>query len=222
MAMCVAGSWAACGPSDLESVVVRQVSPTGDIGLADGRRLRTAGLYLGPGPVNPALWPGPGERIAVGVLGDAKDRWSRQAAMIFTFKPDGTLDWLQQRLIANGGALVRPESDLEDCFPLLLEAEKRVNANLMKPLPEPGRFVRATGQVQRVGEGRNAHFINLLGNEGERLTGLILKRHLRRFRDAGVDVTLLRGQVIRLRGMRNVSNGSIVPLTMVEQIEIVR
>jgi hypothetical protein len=211
---------AACGPVDLESVTVQQVSATGDIGLMDGRRLRAAGLYLGP--VEPASWPRPGERIAVGILGEAKDRWSRQAAMVFAFRPDGSLEWLQQRLIAKGGALARPESELDDCFRLLAEAESAAKGGLMKPLAEPGRFIRATGRVQRVGEGRGAHFINLTDPEAGRVTGLVLKRHLSRFREAGVDVTQLRGQVIRLRGTRSVSNAAIVPLTMVEQIEIVR
>jgi len=215
-----ADSRAACGPPELEPAVVQQVSATGDIGLLDGRRLRAAGLHLGP--VDPALWPRPGERIAVGTLSDMKDRWSRLPAMVFTFRPDGSLEWLQQRLIAKGVALARPESALEDCFPLLAEAEKAVRAGLMKPLAEPGRFIRVTGRVQRVGEGRGAHFINLFDPEGGRVTGLVLKRHLSRFREAGVDVTQLRGQVIRLRGTRSVSNASIVPLTMVEQIEIVR
>ena len=215
-----ADGMAACGPADLESVTVQQVSATGDIGLMDGRRLRAAGLHLGP--VDPALWPRPGERIAVGILSDTKDRWSRLAALVFTFQADGSLAWLQQRLIAKGGALARPESELEDCFRLLAEAERTVPAGLMKPLAEPGRFIRATGRVQRVGEGRGAHFINLTDPEAGRVTGLVLKRHLSRFREAGVDVTRLRGQVIRLRGTRSVSNASIVPLTIVEQIEIVR
>ena len=100
---------AACGPADLEPAVVQQVSATGDIGLADGRRLRTAGLHLGP--VDPASWPRPGDRIAVGILGEAKDRWSRLAALVFTFQADGSLAWLQQRLIANGGALLQVCND---------------------------------------------------------------------------------------------------------------
>jgi hypothetical protein len=211
---------AACGPADLEPAVVQQVSATGDIGLADGRRLRTAGLHLGP--VDPASWPRPGDRIAVGILGEAKDRWSRLAALVFTFQADGSLAWLQQRLIANGGALLRPESGLDGCFALLAEAEAAAKGRLMKPLPESGRFVRATGRVQRTGEGRSAYFITIQDPEVGRVTGLLLKRHLRRFSAAGVDVTRLRGQVIRLRGTRSVTNAAIVPLTMVEQIEIVR
>jgi hypothetical protein len=52
--------------------------------------------------------------------------------------------------------------------------------------------------------------------------GLILKRHLKRFSDNGVDVDKLRGQIIRMRGVRNLRNATIIPLTSVDQIEIVR
>jgi hypothetical protein len=209
-----------CGPASLETTVVERVTPDGELILRDLRKIRLAGLHLGA--VNTEHWPRPGETIAIGLLSDGKDRWSRLPAMVFTVAEGQPPQWLQQRLIERGAALVRPEADLEGCWPLLTQAEAKAEAKLPRPAVEPGRFARISGRVQRVGDGRSAHFINLYDRSGERVTGLVLKRNLKRFRDAGVDVTQLRGQFIRIRGIRSATNATVIPLTQVEQIEIVR
>jgi hypothetical protein len=211
---------AECGPSRLETTVVDRVTPDGALILRDQRKIRLAGLHLGN--VNTDHWPRSGETIAIGLLSDEKDRWSRLPAMVFTVAPNQEPEWLQQRLIERGAALVRPEADLEGCWAMLTQAEARVETALPRPAAEPGRFARISGRVQRVGDGRSAHFINLHDRSGERVTGLVQKRHLRRFRDAGVDVTQLRGQFIRIRGIRSATNATVIPLLQVEQIEIVR
>jgi hypothetical protein len=209
-----------CGPPSLERAIVERVTAEGDVVLSDARRLRLAGLYLHQ--VDPLLWPKAGDAVAVGLLGEDKDRWSRHAAMVFTL-PDGqSPEWLQATLLSRGSALVRPETVLGGCWPLLTAAEAQHEGKLPKTAAEGGRFVRVSGRVQRVGDGRSAHFITVFDRSGERLTGMVQKRHLRRFTDAGVDVKQLRGQVIRMRGIRSVSNTSLISLMMAEQIEIVR
>jgi hypothetical protein len=225
MAACVlmlptALSAADCGPASLETTVLERVTPEGELILQDSRRIRLAGLHLGS--VNADHWPRAGETIAIGLLSDGKDRWSRLPAMVFTVAEGQPPEWLQQRLIERGAALVRPEADLDGCWPMLTQAEAKAEAALPKPAAEPGRFARISGRVQRVGDGRSAHFINLYDRSGERVTGLVQKRNLKRFKDAGVDVTQLRGQFIRIRGIRSATNATVIPLTQVEQIEIVR
>ena len=130
--------------------------------------------------------------------------------------------WLQQRLIQGGAALARPEAGLGGCWPLLSRLEAEAEAALPGTPPEAGRFARVSGRVSRVGEGRGAHFITVFEPGGGRITGLVRKAHLARFRQAGVDVPALRGHVIRLRGVRSATNPALIPLTAAEQIEIVR
>jgi hypothetical protein len=227
LALCVLVSCAAvspvlasCGPDDLERVRLQSVSPEGDLILADSRRLRLAGLFL----QNPDLTAHlkPGDALAIGILGETKDRWSRAPAIVFTLKDAADPQWLQEMLLRGGQALARPEEGLGDCWVLLKKAEAAVRTGLPKTAPEGGRFLRAEGRIQRVSEGRSAHFITLFDASGGRITGLIQKRHMKRFSQAGVDVGQLRGQFIRLRGVRSVRNASVIPLTLVDQIEIVR
>ncbi len=209
-----------CGPASLITTTLERVTPEGELILGDSRRIRLAGLHLGS--VNADHWPRSGETIAIGLLSDEKDRWSRLPAMVFTIADGQPLEWLQQRLIERGAALARPEPGLDGCWSMLTQAEAKAEAALPRPAAEPGRFARISGRVQRVGDGRSAHFINLFDRSGERVTGLVLKRNLKRFKDAGVDVTQLRGQFIRIRGIRSATNATVIPLTQVEQIEIVR
>ncbi len=214
-----------CGPARLEEVRLERVTPEGDLVLADTRRLRLAGLHLEPlsqEKTGSAPWPKPGDRIGIGLLDADRDRWSRLAAIVFAMPAGEPPVWLQHRLLEHGAALARPEPDLGDCWPLLTQAEAKVRGKLPDLQVEPGRFARISGRVSRLGDGRSAHFITVFGTTGERATGLIQKRHLKRFSEAGVDVAQLRGQFIRMRGVRSTTNASIIPLTSPDQIEIVR
>jgi hypothetical protein len=214
-----------CGPALLQEAILDRVTPEGDLVLADQRRLRLAGLHLPAGPqiqINTAPWPRPGDRLVIGLLDSEKDRWSRLPAIVFTAAADAPPQWLQQRLLARGAALARPEPLLEGCWPLLRQAETQADPIMAKTPAEPGRFARISGRVSRVGDGRSAHFISVFDATGQRVSGLVQKRHMKRFKDAGVDVTQLRGQFIRIRGVRSATNASIIPLTSADQIEIVR
>lgn len=209
-----------CGPSSLERSAVERVSPEGDILLKDGRLLRLAGLHLVR--IEPSDWPQPGAPVALGLLGEAPDRWGRLPALVFALPEGVAPDWLQARLLARGAALARPEQGLGGCWPLLARAEAAAEARLPALPAEAGRFARVTGRVARVGEGRTAHFVTLYDRASGRVAGLVQKRHLARFKAAGVDVAALRGQWIRLRGVRNGANSAVIPLLVADQIEIVR
>jgi hypothetical protein len=199
--LAVAPQALACGPSMLERAVVERVTQDGDIVLQDQRRVRLAGVHL---------------------LGDETDRWSRHAGLVFVLLPDGAPVWLQQRLLDKGAAIARPEAGLGDCWGLLTRLETARIATPVQSVVEAGRFASIAGQVRRIGEGRSAHFISLIEPSGMRVAGMIQKRHLKRFKDAGVDVARLQGHVIRMRGVRSAANPAVIPLTSAEQIEIVR
>ena len=226
---CVAmGLWVAlgapasadCGPAALERAVLERVTADGDFLLKDQRLLRLAGLHLAA--ASAASWPKPGEALAIGLLDEGPDRWGRLPAIVFALSDGGSPEWLQQRLIEGGAALARPEPGLSGCWPLLQKLEAAVEARLPATHPEAGRFARIAGRVSRVGEGRSARFVTVWTENGIRVTGLVQKRHLARFRAAGVDVAALRGHVIRIRGVRSATNPAVIPLTGAEQIEIVR
>jgi hypothetical protein len=209
-----------CGPPSLQPAVLDRVTPEGDLALADGRVLRLAGLHIAVPPA--VLLPRPGAALAIGLLDDRPDRWSRLPAVAFALTEGGPPLWLQQRLIERGAALARPEPGLGGCWTLLRQAEAAAEPALPETAPEPGRFARVAGRVSRVGEGRSAHFVTVWTADNQRVTGLVQKRHLKRFREAGVDVPALSGHVVRLRGVRSATNPALIALSAVEQIEIVR
>ncbi|MGL4241886.1 MAG: hypothetical protein ACRCTI_12300 [Beijerinckiaceae bacterium] len=206
-----------CGPERLERATLARVAADGDIHLTDGRVLRLAGLHRPDGGLVPLR---AGENVAFGGLAES-DRWSRLPAVVFALPEGGEPVWLQEHMAARGQALVRFEPALGACWPLLLKAEARAAA-LPVALPEPGRYARIEGRVSRVGEGRSAHFVTIFDSAGQRLTGMVQKRHMARLKRGGVDVSSLTGQIVRLRGIRSLRNSKVILLTRAEQIEIVR
>jgi hypothetical protein len=207
-----------CGPATLEKAVVERVTTDGDIILRDSRKLKLVGLHLVKPEAVQSLKAG--ETIAVGLLGSSLDRWSRYSALIFT--GPSQQEWLQEKLIIEGAALARPDDELGACWLLLTGIERKTAATIQNPSTEAGRYTRIEGRVLRISDGRTARFISVMTANDGRVAGMILKQHFKRFSDNGVDVDKLRGQIIRLRGVRNIRNASIIPLTSVDQIEIMR
>jgi hypothetical protein len=215
--MLAAGPVAACGPEALEKSSVARVGPGGDIALSDGRVLRLAGLH----GVDPARLPlRPGDAAAHGAMGEP-DRWGRIPSVVFALPADGEPVFIQGWLASSGRALIRHEPALGDCWPLLLAAEAKA-AERPATAPEAGRYARIEGRVLRIGEGRAAHFITLLDASGDRMTGLVQKRNLARLARNGVDLQALKGQILRIRGVRSLRNPRVIAVTRAEQIEIMR
>jgi hypothetical protein len=211
-------AFANCGPAVLEKAVVERVTENGDIILRDSRKLKLAGLHIvKPEAVQRVK---AGETIGIGVISESLDRWSRFSVLIFTGA--NQREWMQERLILEGAALARPDEELGACWPLLTGIERKIALKGQNTAKEAGRYTRVEGRVTRISEGRTARFISVITADDGRVAGMILKRHFKRFSDNGVDVDRLRGQIIRLRGVRNIRNASIIPLTSVDQIEIMR
>ncbi len=208
-----------CGPASLTTGIIKSISPEGDLTLEDGAILRLAGLQLPSGIDMTPLRTG--HTIAFGLLSDTPDRWSRYPAVVFHLPTQAPPIWVQQRFVEDGKALIRPEDQLGACWALLKAAE----AIARRPQPsivQAGRFARIEGRVGRVGEGRSVWFVNVFDPTGQRVTGVVQKRHLRRMADGGVDVNALQGQIIRLRGVRSIRNTGVIQVTLADQIEIVR
>jgi hypothetical protein len=207
----------ACGPEALERSVVARLGPGGEISLTDGRVLRLAGLH---GVEASRLPLRPGDALGHGGVGEA-DRWGRIPSIAFALPAGGDPVFLQGWLASGGRALIRHESGLGDCWPLLTAAEARA-AQRPEGAAEAGRYARVEGRVLRIGEGRTAHFISIADGSGARVTGLVQKRNLARLARSGVDLAAMKGHIVRLRGVRSLRNPSVIAVTRAEQIEIVR
>ncbi len=208
-----------CGPARLDLVTLQRVAPSGELVLSDGRMVRLAGVQATADALRAAFVPG--ESLAVGMLSEAPDRWSRFPALVFKLKEGDSPQFSQHALLASGRVLARPERDLGSCWALLVQAEAGAGRVPVTAV-EAGRFARVEGRVSRIGDGRSAKFITLQDSEGRRTTGVIQKRFLKRMKADGVDVEALKGQTVRLRGVRGLRNPATIALTLGEQIEIVR
>jgi hypothetical protein len=217
LTMVAASPAAACGPDALERGILARIGPAGALHMADGRAIRIAGMDN----VRPELLPlRPGDAIAFGALAEA-DRWGRTPAIVFIVPADGEPVFLQSWLAGTGRALIRPEPALGPCWDLLRQAEASA-ATRPTLIDAPGRYARIEGRVLRIGEGRTARFIAVRTADGRMVSGLVTARNLAGLARAGVDLKVLTGHIVRLRGVRSLRNPRIIAVTRAEQIEIVR
>lgn len=191
-----------------------RLTPENELLLSDGRLIKFAGIILIGKPPELAT----GARLSLTIIGEA-DRWNRLPALVARA---GQSQTLQQDLLANRQALVRPEAGLGGCLALLQQAEA------ISPLPFPvlpreaGRFTRLEGRVIRLSEGRSAWFITMPDGAGRTAAAMVQKRDLQRFKLAGRDIATLANMRIRVRGTRHVRNPDLIPLAHPDEIEIIR
>lgn len=85
-----------------------------------------------------------------------------------------------------------------------------------------GSFQIVEGRVYAVAERKSTTFVNFDPNWHEDFTIVVRGRDRRTFRDAGMDLTSLEGQRIRVRGWVKSWNGPAIEATHPEQIERVQ
>jgi endonuclease YncB( thermonuclease family) len=213
-----AGRAAACG-SAAGTVQATAVDERGEIVLTDGRRLRLAGLDL---PVSargdPALAAAAralltqrlvGREAALSLVSAAPDRWDRALGDLAA--PDSAAE----ALLAAGLARVRPEYETRDCEAPRLALESAARAKGLGVWRDPdyvvlaaddhaslarrdGRFVIVEGVVRRVGHGRARLYLDLGGRDA--LSVVASRKTQAAFQAAGVPLTALAGEKIRVRG----------------------
>lgn len=202
---------------------VRSVLDGDTVSLSDGRRIRMVGVNApevgrDDRPAEPFATAarraleglaGPGSRVGLRYDAERQDPHGRTLAHVFL--PDGTN--VQRELLARGLAasiVVPPNAWGWECY---REAERGVRSAgrgiwgdaRFRPT-DPARLPPAaegfwvvTGQVVRVGEGRNAWWLNLDGGFAVRIE----KRDLENF--PGLQPPKLKGRRIEVRGWVNAS-----------------
>jgi hypothetical protein len=215
---------AACGaPAGI--VQATAVDERGEIALADGRRLRLAGLDLPlPSRGDPALAAAArallatrfiGRAAALTLVSAAPDRWGRALGDLGAAASDATPAFAADALIAAGLARVRPEYETRGCETARLALESAARAKGLGVWRDPdyvvlaaddfaslarrdGRFVIVEGVVRRIGLGRARLYLDL-GGRGA-LSIVASRGTQAAFQAAGAPLIALAGEKIRVRG----------------------
>lgn len=229
----------ACNPHDLGTGRVTAVEDSRTFWLADGRKMRLAGIE----------WAVPADEarqilsdmvlnrpVALGAPARAEpDRYGR----IYAFPiVSGSETPIQYGLLARGIAVVTSRAIDETCRKALLEAERPAREQRMgafakggagahkaddfaQILAQTGRFAVVEGKVLSVREAGNTIYVNFGRRWSEDFTVTIAKRLQPAFISAGVTPKSLSGQVVRVRGIVEERGGPWIEATSAAQFEIV-
>jgi endonuclease YncB( thermonuclease family) len=245
-----AGSRAAASPAEsLEASggTVASVEDGDGLTLADGRRVRLAGIDAPEPPPAAADGAAPGgspaaaarEALAALALGKAvtlafgahpRDRYGRVVAQLTT--ADGL--WLQGELLRRGLARVHSFADDRAMVPrmLAIEAEARTAGRGLWALPAwrvltpreasdaIDSFQLIEGRVVAVGLHGGRTYVDF-GADWRTDLSLSLDGRARRLcQSAGLDLAALAGRRVRVRGWLRLSSGPLIEITHPEQIEL--
>lgn len=83
-----------------------------------------------------------------------------------------------------------------------------------------GQFVVLEGRVKSVGETSARRYLNFGDDYSSDTSAVIERKHLKRFRSAGMELSKLKGKRLRLRGFLGHRNGPYLSLAFPEQIEL--
>jgi hypothetical protein len=242
------GAVACAAPAAGGGVAVVNVSEEGDIEVADGRRLRAAGLDLGRDHLNGADWVRQRRRLAEALigrtllpraLGSETDRWGRVPALLFEPAPGASgASPLAERLLAAGLARIRVGDRVDHCISAWLAAEtaaRTARAGLWA-LPETGLVAATDGGALRAAAGRYAVIEGIVMSVGSRtqrtflnfgrrfnrdFAAVVPKTMVTRFRSAGLDMKDLRNKRVRLRGVVTVWRAPRLSIANLAEIEVV-
>ena len=214
-----AGPAAACGAA-AGTAQAASVDERGEIARADGRTRRLAGRDLPlPSRGDPALAAAAralltklfvGREAALSLVSPAPDRWDRALGDLSA--PASAAE----ALVAAGLARVRPEYETRGCEAGRLALESAARAKGLGVWRDPdyvvlaaadaaslarrdGRFVIVEGVVRRVGVGRARLYLDLGGRDA--LSVVASRKTQAAFQAAGVPLTALAGEKIRVRGV---------------------
>jgi micrococcal nuclease len=253
-----AGSWLALGilmlvaaaPARAETLTdagtaeVAGILDNGDLDLADGRRVRLAGIMLPSPPLGRAAalgWRSAaeatatlrdvalGRSVALRTEAIAGDRYGRVVAQLW--RADGL--WLQGELLRRGLARVAGAADDRALAAEMLALEGAARAAragiwrdgfyAVRSAEEAGRYVDSfqlvEGTVADAAKVKGQVFLNLGPDWHSAFTLRLARPALALFKASGVDPLALKGARIRVRGWLRFDRRPLVEVTHPEQIE---
>jgi endonuclease YncB( thermonuclease family) len=205
--------------------------------LADGREVRLAGIeptISDPNRISALAAIVSGRDVILRGEDDAPDRYGRQSALVFL---DGSEISVQDRLLAQGEALVSTTITDKDCAADLIAAEARArqakqgvwaDPSAIKNTESPGdilagigRFMVVEGKVLSVRQAGATTYLNFGRNWTRDFAVTISRRMLPVFEAAGVSVKSLENRRIRVRGFVEARGGPRIEALRAGQIELV-
>lgn len=210
--------------------------------LSDGREVRLAAIEVPNAERDPeaqaskaALEAMLGSRaVALKRHGPEADRYGRLLAHAFVAGDERSA---QQILLAAGHARVAAQVGDTACAARLLGVERAARAASLglwsKPsyaprraddpaavLAERGRFTLVEGKVVSVRESSGIVYVNFGRRWSEDFTATVLRRNVRIFTAAGLELRKLAGRTVRVRGFVEERGGPWIDITRPEQIEV--
>lgn len=216
-----------CERPALAEIRISALTANGDIALADGRRLRPAGLARLDSLVAEAafarqvgLWRG--EALRTDAAADAPvDRWNRVSAWVtraasVPAAPDLALTLA---LLGDGAGLADPAALPRECHAALFAAEAAARRERRGLWREPagalidanrpqagagglaGRFVLLEGRVRRTNSARQLSFVDFGGQGSGAASLAIPSRAVPLVLPTGIGLADLKGRRVRARGV---------------------
>lgn len=178
-----------------------------------------------------------GKKIELGFGGRQRDRYGRLLAHVYLLRAGERL-WVQRILLERGLAQVASFADNRACVRLLQVFEEEARRERRgywgarifqvreaeqtgRLLGDLNRFQIVEGVIKKVADVRGRIFLNFSADWRTDFTATIAKKYRRVFAKAKMDLKLLEGKRVRVRGWVESWNGPVIKVTHPEQIEIV-
>jgi hypothetical protein len=220
-------------------VAVAAVLGADEIGLADGRSLRLAGVQV---PAEGEAGMAPTAEILAGwiagrtlILEPVPPPLDRHGRLRAQARTAGGRRWLQGELVGQGLALVAPAPDVPaSVLADLLAIERAARAarrglwaaGRHGPLPAEratagmGDYVLVTGRVRSVAPAQSFVYLNFGDDWRRDFTVRATKARARSFTREGLDLARLAGRNLLVRGWLFAANGPMIELVHPAQIEV--
>lgn len=213
--------------------MVVAVEDAATLRLADGRRLKPAGIHAPPGAeaaAEAALSGWVGREVAIAGTG-ARDRYGRVVAQVFS---KSGAEWLQLGLVGRGDVIVLPQLSADPCLAPLLAREAEARARKagiwsgllrIRQADDPrlqddvGRIGLVEGRVVSVGKTRSNTYLNFGTDWALDFTVMIPVSGPASGEDDNLQPSALVGRRIRVRGTLEEWNGVLMRVRTPAQIE---
>lgn len=232
-----AQSASACKLDEAGMGTVRAVLDGRTFVLTDGREVRLASIEV---PESDAANKAAldkligGRDVLLKKIGDDKDRYGRLLAYAFVA---GDARSAQQILLAAGHARVAARVGDPQCAEELLRTERAARAaglglwsdtanaprraqDIAALSAMRGRFALVEGRVVSVRDSGGTIYLNFGRRWSEDFTATVLRRNEKLFGAAGLDLKMLSGRNVRVRGFIEERGGPWIEVSRPEQIEI--